>query len=253
MRLTAILAATLLAAAGCATDDPAKVRVLESDQRALEVRLDKLQRTGERDLRLRDLRQRAARHLESLSDEESVGPFLVVRRAWFQAMLEAMTPLETSVGGFRWRFTDPKVRIENEGVLVDLRFAVLSPRLKKQLGRPANGTLVGSLEALASSDGAVAITYLPLELTVDDADFRAATALKRKVRLDDFDGLVPGFSVPLLPASGVECCEGRSVQLTARFDPDLAVAVPSGLLVPFTLERGAKDVPPEPEPEPEPE
>jgi len=233
-----------LALVGCATDDPAQIRVLESDQRALEVRLDKLQRTGERDLRLRDVRKRAMSRLDNLTEDESIGPFLLVRRAWFQAVLEAVTPLETSVGGFRWRFTEPKVHIEGEGVLIDLRYAVLSPRIKKQLGRPAKGTLVGALEVVTDEAGAAGFTYVPIDLKVDDADFRAATALKRKVRIHDFDGLVPGFSVPLVPASKVECCNGRGLQLATGFDAERAVAVPSGVLIPYTLERGGAAVPP---------
>ena len=127
------------AAAGCATDNPDQVRLLESDQRALQVRLDGLKRAGERDLRLRDLRQDAAARVEALVDEE-IGPFLLLRRGWFQRMLDAVTPLKTSVGGFVWKLARPRVSIENDGVRVKLPFAVMNRRSLRQLQNSRTAT-----------------------------------------------------------------------------------------------------------------
>jgi len=234
-----------LALAGCATDDPDKIRLLESDQRALEVRLEGLKRAGERDLRLRDLRQDAVARVEALVDDE-LGPFLLLRRSWFQRMLDAVTPLKTSVGGFVWKLAKPKVSIENDGVRVALPFAVMSRRVKKHLGRPARGVLTGALRADRNSEGQFVFSFTPLDLNLDEKDFRAAPAIRRAVGVDAFEGLIPVFAAPLLPASAVECC-GSRVHLTAEFDADRAVALPSGMLLPFSMTVGASDVPPEPD------
>ena len=243
-RLVPGMLGAALVLAACATDDPDKVRLLQSDMRALEVRLEGLRKAGERDLRLRDLRQGALSRVESVVDDE-LGAFLLVRRGFFETMLQSLTPLQTSAGGFKWKFASPTVVVENDGMTVSLRFAVTNRRIQKHLGRSAHGTLTGVLQADRDESGSFVFSFVPVELAIDEKDFRAASSIRREVGLDAFEGLVPVFAAPLAPARRVECC-GRQVPLTVEFDPDRVAVVPAGMLLPFTLTAGAATATAEP-------
>jgi hypothetical protein len=118
---------------------------------------------------------------------------------------------------------------------VRLSLQVINNRVKKRLGRPAKGHIVGVLTPERDPDlGGLRLVWRPLQARLDDRDFRVSNVVFKSVGMDAFEGLIPPLPIPLGPAEAVECC-GKRAELQVTLDPDDAVVLREGLLLPFTI------------------
>jgi len=223
---------------GCATGgDKSQVRVLEAEKRAREVQLETLRRAGESDLRLRDLRRDALRRVQAVGPAAVTGQgaYLIIRRAWFAQVVAAVLPLKMKAGGFGWKFKDPHIEFDPDGVRVKLKFQVVNARIKTRLGRAAGGHVTGVLALRPDPErGGVRLEWRPLSATLDDEDFRVQSLVFAKLGTEVFEGILPPLPIPLMPSSSVRC-GGRRADLAVELSADDAVVLGEGLLLPFGM------------------
>ena len=236
---------------GCASaGDNAQLRVLEAEKRAREVQLETLRRAGETDLRLRDLRRDALKRAQAVRPDtfRGAGAFLIIRRAWFAEVVAAVLPVKMKAGGFGWKFKNPQVEFSPDGVRVKMKFQVTNARIKSRLGRAAGGHITGVLALRPDPDrGGVRLEWKPLSATLDDEDFRMQSLVFKKLRMNEFEGMLPPLPIPLVPSPSVQCC-GRRADLAVELSADDAVVLSEGLLLPFGIRLDKVVVlPPEPE------
>ncbi|MBM4319104.1 MAG: hypothetical protein FJ125_03890 [Deltaproteobacteria bacterium] len=233
-----------------AGDDEARLQILETEHKALSYRLESLKAAAAEDLRQRDL-ELAAMSLAAQLEQTSLagkGDFLVLHRAFFSALFEALLPFDWEKEGVRFRFTRSELQLKPEGIVASLSFQASGEEFKPLSEQPPEGRLRCLVELVREQQpgGELSLHVRPLAIDVDDRYYKAARLLHTRFTAARFAGFMPSLPVPLSLPEELSW-EGKRQKLEVKIDPSRQLVLPDQVLLPFGLKAiGVPEQPPEP-------